>query len=99
MAAMIVAEGVRKAAEKAPNGPVTGPWLNEGIQSISNFTADGFLPGITVTPKDHQGGGKGRVARWDGAKFVPQTDWFSANQDLVWTEIKKYSEEFKKSGK
>ena len=99
MAAMIVAEGVRKAAEKAPNGPVTGPWLNDGIQSISNFTADGFLPGITVTPKDHQGGGKGRVARWDGAKFVPQTDWFSANQDLVWTEIKKYSEEFKKSGK
>jgi branched-chain amino acid transport system substrate-binding protein len=99
MAAMIVAEGVRKAAEKAPNGPVTGPWLNDGIQSITNFTADGFLPGITVTPKDHQGGGKGRVARWDGAKFVPQTDWFSANQDLVWTEIKKYSEEFKKSGK
>jgi len=43
--------------------------------------------------KDHQGGGKGRVARWDGTKFVPQTDWFSANQDLVWTEIKKYSEE------
>jgi branched-chain amino acid transport system substrate-binding protein len=99
MAAMIVAEGVRKAAEKAPNGPVTGPWLNDGIQSISNFTADGFLPGITVTSKDHQGGGKGRVARWDGSKFVPQTDWFSANQDLVWTEIKKYSEEFKKSGK
>jgi branched-chain amino acid transport system substrate-binding protein len=99
MMAAIVAEGVRKAAEKAPNGPVTAVWLNDGIQSITNFTADGFLPGITVTPKDHQGGGKGRVARWDGAKFVPQTDWFSANQDLVWAEIKKYSEEFKKSGK
>jgi len=99
MMAAIVAEGVRKAAEKAPNGPVTGPWLNAGIQSIENFTADGMLPGVTVTAKDHQGGGKGRVARWDGTKFVPQTDWFSANQDLVWTEIKKYSEEFKKTGK
>lgn len=99
MMAAIVAEGVRKASEKAPNGPVTGPWLNDGIQSISNFTADGFLPGLTVTKQDHQGGGKGRVARWDGIKFVPQTDWFSANQDLVWAEIKKYSEEFKKTGK
>jgi len=99
MMAAIVAEGVRKAAEKAPNGPVTGPWLNAGIHAISNFTADGMLPGITVTAQDHQGGGKGRVARWDGAKFVPQTDWFAANQDLVWEEIRKYSEEFKKTGK
>jgi len=51
MMASIVAEGVRKAAEKAPNGPVTGPWLNAGIQSISNFTAEGMLPGITVTAR------------------------------------------------
>jgi branched-chain amino acid transport system substrate-binding protein len=99
MMAAIVTESVRVAFQKAPNGPITGPWLNEGIRSISNFTADGFLPGITVTKADHQGGGKGRVARWDGAKFVPQTDWFAANQDLVWAEIKKYSEEFKKTGK
>jgi branched-chain amino acid transport system substrate-binding protein len=95
----VVAEGIRKAFEKSPNGPISGPWLNEGMRSISNFTLDGMLPGITVTKADHQGGGKGRVARWDGAKFVPQTDWFAANQDLVWGEIKKYSEEFKKTGK
>lgn len=99
MAAAVLAEGVRRAAEIAPNGPVSGPWLNEGIRSISNFTAEGLLPGVTVTKKDHQGGGKGRVVRWDGTKFVAQTDWFSANQDLVWDEIKKYSDEFKKTGK
>src|SRR3954453_4133848 len=29
MAASVVAEAVRKAAEKAPNGPVTGQWLND----------------------------------------------------------------------
>ncbi len=99
MAAATFCEGVRKAAEKAPNGPVTGAWLNEGIRSISNFTAEGLLPGVTVTKSDHQGGGKGRIVRWDGSKFVKQTDWFTANQDLVWAEIKKYSEEFKKTGK
>lgn len=98
MAALMV-EGVRKAAEKAPNGPVTGPWLNEGLRSISNFTAEGMLPPTTITKGDHQGGGMGRIAQWDGSKFVPVTDWYSANQDVVWQEVKKYSEEFKKSGK
>jgi branched-chain amino acid transport system substrate-binding protein len=97
--ASLMVEGVRKAAEKAPNGPVTGPWLNEGLRSITNFTAEGMLPPTTVTKEDHQGGGMGRVARWDGAKFVPITDWFTANQDIVWAEIRKYSEEFRRTGK
>ncbi|MGL4289288.1 MAG: ABC transporter substrate-binding protein [Phreatobacter sp.] len=97
--ASLMVEGVRKAAEKAPNGPVTGPWLNEGLRSISNFTAEGLLPPTTVTKEDHQGGGQGRIARWDGAKFVPVTDWFTANQDVVWAEVRKYSEEFRRSGK
>lgn len=97
--ASLMVEGVRKAFEKAPNGPVTGPWLNEGLRSITNFTAEGLLPPTTVTKEDHQGGGQGRIARWDGAKFVPVTDWFTANQDVVWAEVRKYSEEFRRSGK
>lgn len=99
MLAALMLEGVRRAVEIAPEGPVTGPWLNAGLRSISGFTAEGMIPSTTVTPEDHQGGGFGRIARWDGAKFVPQTDWFSANQDVVWEEIRKYSEEFKKTGK
>ncbi len=98
MAALMV-EGVRKAAEKAPNGPVAGPWLNEGLRSITNFTAEGLLPPTTITKDDHQGGGMGRIARWDGTKFVPITDWFTANQDVVWEEIRRHSGEFKKTGK
>jgi branched-chain amino acid transport system substrate-binding protein len=99
MLAALMLEGVRRAVEIAPEGPVTGPWLNAGLRSISGFTAEGMIPATTITPEDHQGGGFGRIARWDGAKFVPQTDWFSANQDVVWEEIRKYSEEFKKTGK
>ena len=97
--ASLMVEGVRMAAQKAPNGPVTGPWLNDGLQSITKFTAEGMLPPTTVTREDHQGGGYGRIARWDGAKFVPVTDWFTANQEVVWAEIRKYSEEFRRSGK
>jgi branched-chain amino acid transport system substrate-binding protein len=99
MIAAIMVEGVRVAAAKAPDGPVTGPWLNEGLTAITDFTAEGLLPSMTVTKEDHQGGGKGRVARWDGTKFVPQTDWFAAYQDVVWAEIKKSAEAFKASGK
>jgi branched-chain amino acid transport system substrate-binding protein len=99
MMGAIMVEGVRKAFEKAPGGPITGPWLNEGLRSISNFDAEGLMPAMTVSKEDHQGGGRGRIVRWDGSKFVPQTDWFTANQDIVWAEIRKYSEEFKKSGK
>ena len=99
MMGAIQIEGLRKAFEKAPNGPYTAPWLNEGLRSITNFTADGLLPPITTTKEDHQGGGRGRIVRWDGSKFVPQSDWNSAYQDVVWTEVRKYSEEFKKSGK
>lgn len=99
MIASIIIEGVRKGFEIAPDGPITGPWLNAGLVSIKDFTADGFIPPTTITKEDHQGGGRGRISRWDGQNFVPETDWFSAYQDVVWEEIRKYSEEFAKTGK
>ncbi|HKU94167.1 MAG TPA: ABC transporter substrate-binding protein [Vineibacter sp.] len=99
MMGAILAEGVRVAFQKNANGPITGPWLNEGLRAITNFTAEGLMPAMTSTKTDHQGGGRGRVVRWDGAKFVPVSDWFAANQDLVWDEIRKSSAEFKASGK
>lgn len=99
MLTAIMLEGVRRAVEIAPDGPVTGPWLNAGLTSITAYTAEGLIPPVTVTPEDHQGGGMGRIARWNGTAFEPQTDWFSANQDLVWEEIRKYSAEFAKTGK
>lgn len=99
MITAIICEGVRKAFEKAPDGPVTGEWLNAGLRSIDKFDAEGMIPPVTVTPEDHQGGGMARIAHWDGAKFVADTDFFTANQDVVWEEVRKYSEEFKKTGK
>ncbi|HWK64253.1 MAG TPA: ABC transporter substrate-binding protein [Rhizobiaceae bacterium] len=99
MLAAIMVEGVRKAFEKAPDGPITGEWLNAGLTSISNFEAEGLIPPTTVTPEDHQGGGKARIAHWDGSKFAPDSDFFTANQDVVWEEIKKSSAVFKETGK
>lgn len=98
MLAALMVEGVRMAFEKNPDGPITGPWLQAGLESITDFTAEGMIPPTTITPEDHQGGGMARIARWNGSAFEPVTDWFTANQDIVWEEIRKYSSQFAETG-
>ena len=39
MMAALMVEGVRKAFDKAPSGPISGEWLNAGLDSITNFDA------------------------------------------------------------
>jgi len=73
--------------------------LKAGLESIKDFDAQGLIPPVTITAKDHQGGGKGRISQWDGSKWVPKTDWYAASQDLVWELVRKNAEEFKTSGK
>jgi branched-chain amino acid transport system substrate-binding protein len=92
----LMVEGVRRALEITKGGPVSTEALNEGLQSIKAFNAEGLAPPITVTKTDHQGGGMGRVAQWDGRRWVPKSDWLAADQDLVWNLIRQSSAEFKK---
>jgi branched-chain amino acid transport system substrate-binding protein len=99
MAAALIAEGARLAIDKNPKGPITSEQLNEGLRSIKNFTAEGMLPPVTITKADHQGGGRGRVAQWDGKRWVPKSDWMAADQDVIWQMIRTSSSDFKKSGK
>ncbi|CAN7723118.1 ABC transporter substrate-binding protein [Variovorax sp. LjRoot175] len=98
MAAAVMVEGVRRALEVTKGGPVTAEALNEGLRSIKNFTADGLIPPLTTSKTDHQGGGMGRVAQWDGSRWVPKSDWLASDQDVVWQLIRASSEEFKKTG-
>lgn len=99
MASAVMAEGIRLAIDKNPKGPITAENVNEGLRSIKNFSADGLMPPLTITKTDHQGGGRGRVAQWDGKRWVPKSDWNNADQDVVWQMIRAASDDFKKSGK
>ncbi len=94
----LFAEGARLALDKE-GAPLTPAKLKKGLESIKNFTADGLLPPVTITPTDHQGGGRGRIATWDGKAWRPDTGWFAASQDVVWDLIKKTSAEFQTAGK
>ena len=98
MAALMV-EGVRLTLEKNPNAAPTSESVNEGLRSITKFTAEGLLPAVTISKTDHQGGGQSRVAQWDGKRWVAKSDWFAADQDIVWQLIKASSDEFRKTGK
>ena len=91
-------EGVRNAI-KAGGRPLTPTKIKAGLESLRNFDANGLLAPVTVTAQDHGGGGKTRIDMWDGAKWVPQSDWISAYNDVVWEVIKKESAEFAKTNK
>ncbi|MGA7326471.1 MAG: ABC transporter substrate-binding protein [Rhodomicrobium sp.] len=91
-------EGARLALEKE-GAPLTPAKLKKGLESIKGFTADGLLPPVTITPEDHQGGGQGRIATWDGKAWKPDSGWYAAYQDVVWELVKKTAADFKASGK
>ncbi len=86
-----------RLALKTEKAPLTAEKMRKGLESIRNFDANGLIPALNVTAKDHGGGGKTRIEMWDGAKWVAQTDWFSDYNDLVWGTVKQHSGEFAKA--
>lgn len=89
-------EGTRNAIRKG-GWPLTPAKIKAGFESLVNFDANGLIAPVTVTAKDHGGGGKTRVDMWDGTKWVPQTDWFAGYTDVVNEIVKAQSVEFAKT--
>jgi branched-chain amino acid transport system substrate-binding protein len=90
----LAAEGARLALEN-DGEPLTAAKLKKGLERLRDFSADDLLPPTTITARDHQGGGRGRVVQWDGAKWIERRHWFAAYQDIVWDLIGKSSATFK----
>lgn len=90
-------EGVRNGLKAGR--PLTPAKIKTGLEALRNFDANGLLAPVTVTAQDHGGGGKTRIEMWDGAKWVPQSDWISAYNDVVMEVVKKESAEFAKTNK
>jgi branched-chain amino acid transport system substrate-binding protein len=86
-----------RLALKEDKANLTPERMRKGLESLKNFDANGLIPALNVTSKDHGGGGKSRIDLWDGTKWVPQSDWISDYGDLVWSTVKKHSAEFSKS--
>jgi branched-chain amino acid transport system substrate-binding protein len=86
--ASILVEGVRLAIEHF-GLPVTGEKVKMGYERIKDYTLGGFLPPLTVTEKDHEGGGWVQVYQAKGGKLVKYSDWFMGYRDIVLDEVKK----------
>jgi len=93
-----VVEAVRLARQKSTE-PLRPDAIRQALETLKDFTAGGAFAPITLSARDHEGGGVGRISQWDGARWVPKTGWYSAYRDVVWEQIRKSSEEFQKSGK
>ncbi|MBS4045991.1 MAG: ABC transporter substrate-binding protein [Alphaproteobacteria bacterium] len=89
----IVFEAARQAVSLHGH-PITAETYKAGLEAIMNFDANGLMAPITVTASDHGGGGRTRIEMWDGATWVPQTDWIAAYQDVVWKVVKQSSSKF-----
>jgi branched-chain amino acid transport system substrate-binding protein len=91
---VLAAEGARLALEN-DGEPLTPAKFKKGLERLRDFSADDLLPPTTITARDHQGGGRGRVVQWDGTKWLERRHWFAAYQDIVWDLIAKSSATFK----
>ncbi len=89
----ILVEGAKLALNQFGE-PLTGEKLKKGLELIRDFDANGVMAPVTITSSDHQGGGKTRIAEWDGEKWAPITDWEAAHTELVWKTIKEHSAKF-----
>lgn len=87
-------EAARLALEKF-GPPLDGEKLRKGFEMIENYDAKGLLPPLSFSSQDHQGGGFGRVAHWDGEKWAPLNDWSNPYQDIVWESIREDAAAFK----
>lgn len=88
-------EAVRNAAANG-SGSLTPEKIKNGYESIKGFANSGLTAPVTVTPKDHGGAGKTRIESWDGTKWVKETDWFSAYDDIVWDVASKEAANYAK---
>ena len=91
--------GVKSVAIKQGGLPLTPAKIKAGLETLKGFDSNGLIAPVTVTAKDHGGGGKTRIDMWDGTKWVPQSDWISAYADEVEKVVKEQSAEFVKSQK
>ncbi|HEU4371142.1 MAG TPA: ABC transporter substrate-binding protein [Methylomirabilota bacterium] len=83
----ILAEGVRLAVQH--HGlPVTGEKVKKGYEQIKNFELQGFLPPMTVTPQDHEGGGWVRMYQVKGTEWVAISDWIRGYREEVMAMVK-----------
>jgi branched-chain amino acid transport system substrate-binding protein len=87
---VLTAEALRTAMRHFGHQPLTGAQVQWGLEhlsltaaSLKELGAEGLLPPITLSCRDHEGGGGVRFQQWDGTQWQVITDWIAPDQALV----------------
>jgi branched-chain amino acid transport system substrate-binding protein len=87
---LLTAEALRTAMRHFGPQPLTGAQVQWGLEhltltaaSLKEMGAEGLIPPLTLSCRDHEGGGGVKFQQWDGTQWVVLTDWIAADQALV----------------
>ena len=88
--ALLVTEAIRTAMRHFGHQPLTGAQVQWGLEhltltaaSLKALGAEGLLPPISLSCRDHEGGGGVKFQQWDGKQWTVLTDWIAPDQALV----------------
>jgi branched-chain amino acid transport system substrate-binding protein len=87
---LLTAEALRTAMRELGHQPLTGAQVQWGLEhliltaaSLKELGAEGLMPPITLSCRDHEGGGSVKFQPWDGKQWTAITDWITPDQALV----------------
>jgi branched-chain amino acid transport system substrate-binding protein len=87
---LLITEGIRRAMREFGHQPLTGAQVQWGLEHLTltaaplkEMGAEGLLPPITLSCRDHEGGGGVKFQQWDGTQWTVLTDWIAPDQVLV----------------
>jgi len=89
LVAALHVEAIRNALKANGGQKPTGEQVKKGFEAIADFTLDGIVPPLKITPEDHEGGGWVQIFQAKGGKFVKATEWFRAYPEVVAAAVKK----------
>jgi branched-chain amino acid transport system substrate-binding protein len=87
---LLLTEALRTAMRHFGNQPLTGAQVQWGLDHLSltaarlkELGAEGLFPPMTLSCRDHEGGGGVKFQQWDGKQWHAITDWIAPDQVLV----------------
>src|SRR5262245_31760234 len=90
LAGLLPAQGLRPAMHHFGTHPLPGAQVQWGLDhltltaaALKELGAEGLLPPLTLSCRDHEGGGGVKFRQWDGQQWTVLTDWIAPDQALV----------------
>jgi branched-chain amino acid transport system substrate-binding protein len=87
---VLTTEAIRTAMREFGHQPLTGAQVQWGLEHLTltaaylkELGAEGLISPLTLSCRDHEGGGGVKFQQWEGQQWVVLTDWMAPDQALV----------------